>query len=146
MKLISLLFIIVISSMMTYCNLPLTSHTSLNLKINNTNEIKFSFLNIKNETIAQWKQANKYLHWYNEEGYNGNGPGIPVDKILTITKIIIESPSCKPTVVNVEFIKEYRPQNYTKYLHHGSKAHMQYTFSKSVNLECGEKAKRIPNE
>ena len=38
--------------------------------------------------------------------------------------------------VQQQFTKEYSPQNYTKYLHHGSKAHMQYNFKRILLLEC----------
>ena len=142
MKYLKRLFLFLFVLPIAYCNIPLTNHTLLEIDINNdvSQSIKLTFLNKQGKIVAFWKQKNKYFNWYNEMGYNGNGPDVPVDKILSIKKVIISSPSCIPQTINLEFTKEYSPQNYTKYLHHGSKAHMQYSFKKRVLLECNKNA------
>jgi len=142
MKHLKRLFLFLFVLPIVYCNIPLTNHTLLEIDINNavSQNIQLTFLNKQGETVAFWEQTNKYFNWYNEMGYNGNGPDVPVDKILSIKKVIISSPSCTPQTINLEFTKEYSPQDYTKYLHHGSKAHMQYTFKKRVSLECDNNA------
>ena len=62
-----------------YCNIPLTKHTSIEIEVNNVNQIiKFTFLNMNDENIAVWEHENRFLNWYNEIGYNGNGPNVPV--------------------------------------------------------------------
>ncbi|MBV1932227.1 MAG: hypothetical protein KUG71_10990 [Porticoccaceae bacterium] len=133
-RLVLFLFVLPIA----YCNTPFTKHTLLEIDINSdiNQTVKLTFFNKHGESVAFWEQTNKYFSWYNGMGYNVNGPDVSVDKILSIEKVIVSSPSCTPQTINVEFSKEYSPQDYTKYLHHGSKAHMQYSFKKRVTFEC----------
>jgi len=142
MKYLKRLFLFLFVLLIAYCNTPLTNHTLLEININNdvSQSIKLTFLNKQGKNVAFWEQKSKYFNWYNEMGYNGNGPDVPVVKILSIKKVIISSPSCIPQAMDIEFTKEYSPQDYTKYLHHGSKAHMQYNFKKRVTLECDNNA------
>ena len=136
-----LIFISVLS--LAYCNIPLTKHTLLEIDLKNgSKKIKLTFLDNQGKNIAIWEQDQKYFNWYNEMGYNGNGPDVPVDLILSIKKVIISSPLCISQTINVKFRKRYNSQSYTKYLHHGSKAHMQYTFKKLASLECDNSAEK----
>ncbi|ORU92212.1 MAG: hypothetical protein A6F70_02055 [Cycloclasticus sp. symbiont of Bathymodiolus heckerae] len=141
MKYLKRLFIFLLVLTIAYCNIPLTKHTRLEIDVKGeSQDIKFTFLNKQDEVVSFWEQKNNYFSWYNEMGYNGNGPDLSVDKILLIKKIIISSRLCIAQTISVEFTKEYSPQNYTKYLHHGSKAHMQYSFKRAVSLECDNNA------
>jgi len=136
MKKLSIIIILIIS-LVAYCNLPLSDTVSFTLNFSNyTDQVKLKFSANDEKTIAKWVLTPGFFHWINVDGYNLNGPDISIDQMLKIKNVIVSSNSCETRKLNIQFKKEYRPQDFTKYWHHGSKAYMQYTYKNSMQLVC----------